>query len=137
MSLFRKRPPTLPHFSREDAINCVPAKRTDISESRLETGEVLLVYPLTVRPLFAMMLRRLRQESQPPPMKKLQLDQLGSGVWMMIDGRRTVQQIIQWFAKEHTLQQKEAELSVTAFLRELGRRGLIGMKQGVNPMPDG
>ena len=137
MSLFRKRTPVLAHFSREDAIQCIPVKRQEISESRLESGEILLVYPLTVRPFFAAMLRRLRQESQPPPMKKLQLDQLGSGVWMMIDGQRTVQQIIHGFAKEHTLQNKEAELSVTAFLRELGRRGLIGLKQRGNPMADG
>ncbi|MFC1886362.1 PqqD family peptide modification chaperone [Thermodesulfobacteriota bacterium] len=46
----------------------------------------------------------------------------------MIDGKRTVKQIVHLFAESHRLHIKEAEVSVTAFLHELGKRGIIGIK---------
>lgn len=60
--------------------------------------------------------------------KKLQLDALGTEVWDLIDGRRSVRKIIQRFAETHRLHPREAEVSVTRFLRELGKRGLIGLQ---------
>ena len=62
-------------------------------------------------------------------MRKLQLDILGTEVWDLVDGKSTVMEIIDLFAKLHQLYHKEAEISVIQFLRELGRRGIVGMKQ--------
>jgi hypothetical protein len=59
----------------------------------------------------------------------LQLDALGTAVWELLDGRRSVQQIIERFADTYSLHAKEAEVSVSQFLRELGRRELIGLRQ--------
>jgi hypothetical protein len=39
-----------------------------------------------------------------------------------------VRQLIDTFARTHQLEPREAEVAVTQFLRELGRRGLIGMR---------
>jgi hypothetical protein len=46
-----------------------------------------------------------------------------------VDGKSTVMEIIDSFAGLHQLYHKEAEVSVIQFLRELGRRGIVGMKQ--------
>jgi hypothetical protein len=35
--------------------------------------------------------------------------------------------MIQIFAETHRLEKKEAEVSVTQFIRELGQRGLLGL----------
>jgi len=38
-----------------------------------------------------------------------------------------VRQLVERFAKTHQLEAREAEVSVAQFIRELGRRGLIGL----------
>jgi hypothetical protein len=62
-------------------------------------------------------------------MRKIQLDILGTGVWDLVDGKSTVLEIIDSFAEVHRLYRREAEVSVIQFLRELGRREIVGMKQ--------
>ena len=99
-----------------------------VLENRLDSGEMLLSYPQTLKPWFAGILRRIKKESELRHMRKLQLDILGTGVWELVDGKSTVMEIIDSFAGRHQLYHKEAEISVIQFLRELGRRGIIGMK---------
>ena len=117
------------HMSRAKALAYKPVKSRHISETRLETGEVVLEYPLTVRPLIAAVAKRLgRSQDLVQQIKKLQFDALGTSVWDLVDGSRSVRQIIQIFAETHRLENKEAEVSVTRFIRELGQRGLLGLR---------
>jgi hypothetical protein len=113
--------------SRADALACTPVKSREMHESRLDTGEVLIRYPVRWRPWMVALARRLGREGDPSNERKLQLDELGTMVWDLIDGRRTVQQIIRCFSDAHQLQAREAEVAVTQFLRQLGKRGLIGL----------
>jgi hypothetical protein len=53
---------------------------------------------------------------------------MGTAVWDMVDGYRSVRRIVQIFAETHRLDNKEAEVSVTSFIRELGQRGLLGLQ---------
>lgn len=115
-------------MTRTEALKFIPVKNTRIQESRLETGEVLLTYPVDIRPWIDRLAKRFGREERKPIEKKLQLDELGTAVWEQINGERSVKQVIQWFAKKHQLHIKEAEVSVTSFLRELGKRGVIGLK---------
>ena len=62
------------------------------------------------------------------PTGKLQLDRLGSMVWQMVDGGKDVGTIVKEFSRASGLTLQEAEISVTAFFRQLGRRGLILMR---------
>jgi hypothetical protein len=116
------------HFSRAAALNCRPAKSLQITELRLETGDVLLEYPLTVRPWLAAVARRLGRSRDIVQTKKLQLDAMGTAVWDLVDGNRSVRRIIEIFAETHRLDNREAEVSVTGFIRELGKRGLLGLR---------
>ena len=116
------------HLSRAAALQCRPDKSLHITESRLETGEVLLEYPLTVRPWLAAVAKRLGGPRESVQIKKLQLDAMGSAVWDLVDGNRTIRRIVQIFAEAHRLENKEAEISVTSFIRELGQRGLLGLQ---------
>jgi hypothetical protein len=128
MKVFRKKP-VAGHMSRAKALAYKPVKSRHISETRLETGEVVLEYPLTVRPLIAAVAKRLgRSQDLVQQIKKLQLDALGTSVWDLVDGSRSVRQIIQIFAETHRLKNREAEVSVTRFIRELGQRGLLGLQ---------
>lgn len=127
MKVFKKMPaksgPT-----RMEALAFKPVKSRQISETRLDTGEVVLEYPLTVRPLVAAVARRLGRSQDLVQAKKLQLDALGTFVWDLVDGKRSVRGMIQIFAETHRLENREAEVAVTRFIRELGKRGLLGLR---------
>ncbi len=115
-------------ISRAEALQSTPAKTLQVNESRLETGDVLLSYSATVRPWFSGLIKRFGGPASGTIHKKLQLDALGTEVWDLIDGKRTVRKMIQEFTEKHQLHPREAEVAVTRFLRELGSRGLVGMR---------
>ena len=108
---------------------CRPVQHQSVVVESLENGDLLLTYPVTVRPWLDRLLRRLGRGAQPPLRRKVQLDALGTQVWGWINGERSVDEIVRAFAETHQLPHREAELSVTAFLRMLGKRGLIGMRE--------
>ncbi len=126
MRVFRKKTEAS-HLSRREALEYTPVKNLQISETRLESGEVIIEYPLTVRPWIAAVAKRFGGDHNRKQTKKLQLDTMGTSVWDLVDGKRSVRMIIRNFAKSHRLENREAEISVTSFLRQLGQRGLIGM----------
>jgi len=80
-----------------------------------------------MRPFFAGLVKRIGGPEVQIQMKKLQLDELGTSVWDMINGKFSVRQLVERFARTHQLEAREAEVSVAQFIRELGRRGLIGL----------
>lgn len=53
-------------------------------------------------------------------------DEVGSTVWEICDGEHTISSIVEHLCKKYKLTRKEAEVSVTEFLRQLGRRRLVG-----------
>jgi hypothetical protein len=128
MGVFRKKPKRNPQFSRIQALECTPVKNIHVKAMRLDTGEIMLTYPAAMRPWIAGLIRRFGGASDKSFIKKLQLDELGTQVWDLIDGSATVQSVIQRFAEDTQLHLKEAEVSVSRFLRELGRRGIIGLR---------
>jgi hypothetical protein len=126
MRVFKKKSKDVP-ISRADALDRIPVKNIQITEARLETGEVVISYPVSMRPFFAGLVKRFGGPEVQIQMKKLQLDELGTSVWDMINGKFSVRQLVERFAKTHQLESREAEVSVAQFIRELGRRGLIGL----------
>ena len=115
-------------MSRVEALAHTPVKSLNITEVRMDSGEVIIEYPLVVRPWIAAVAKRLGAPQDRKQTKKLQLDAMGTSVWDLMNGRRTVRRIIQIFAATHRLNKREAEVSVTRFIRELGRRGLLGLR---------
>ena len=127
MRVFKKKPQG-PSISRAEALGRIPVKNRQISENRLESGEIVISYPVTMRSFFSGLAKRFGGQEVQTRIKKLQLDELGTSVWNLMDGNRSVRQLVQIFAETHQLESREAEVSVTQFIRELGRRGLIGMR---------
>jgi hypothetical protein len=115
-------------ISRFEAMNCIPMKNRQARETRGEDGLVLLSYPIEIRPWIAGWFRRFGVSSDSDRIKKLQLDELGTTVWDLLDGSRSVGDVIRLFTAMQRLHPKEATVAVTLFLRELGKRGLIGLR---------
>jgi hypothetical protein len=116
-------------LSRLQALQCIPVKNPEVQEHAAENGELLLVYQVRIKPWFAGVVRKMTGSTDNLVRRKLQLDLLGSSVWGMIDGHRSVEDIVASFQDDHQLTRRESELSVTAFLRELGKRGLVALHE--------
>lgn len=122
------RQKTTPPLTRREALGGIPVKNRHVREQRLESGEVLIFYPVAAAGWIGRLSKWLGAQEAPPRAGKLQLDLLGSTVWAMLDGQTPLRQIAAAFAREHQLEVAEAEVSVTQFIRELGRRGLVGLR---------
>ncbi|MBW1635154.1 MAG: PqqD family protein [Deltaproteobacteria bacterium] len=114
--------------NRTESLACIPEHLPGIDWQQTENGEILIEYPLNIKPFFLQIARRFKKGPEPRLTKKLQLDSLGSSVWLMIDGESDVKTIIEKFAEECGLSLQEAEQSVTTFFLQLGQRGLIALK---------
>ena len=64
-----------------------------------------------------------------PPVieQRLELDELGAFVFQLIDGERTVAQIIEEFVRRYRVNRREAELCTVAFLRRLTQKRLVSI----------
>ncbi len=116
-------------LSREQALACRPVKCPIVEEEELSDDLVRLCYPLNYRPWFGRLAERLGLWDGSPRRKKLELDAMGTTAWRLMDGRRSVAQIVDAFAAHYELQPREAELSVAAFIKTLGSRGLVALHQ--------
>ena len=128
MKLLKKHSPAT-QLTKSQALTLTPVKNVEAFEVILDSGVVVIHYPVTMRPWMAKWIQRFKGSSPQTGSRKLQLDTLGTQVWNMIDGKRTVRDIVDTFARTHQLERREAEMAVTQFLRDLGKRGLVGMRE--------
>ena len=114
--------------TRAEAFAHCPVKNRQVLEEELEGGAMVLTYPLVIRPWLAGVARRLGLQSREPLTRRLQLDEMGSLTWSLLDGKRTVQDVVDFLCRRYKLNRREAEVATTGFLRELGKRGLVGLQ---------
>lgn len=115
-------------LSRKEALKCIPLQNPGAEEEENQEG-LLLTYSVEVKPFFHTLIKRVTGKETSNIRRKIQLDQMGSSVWQLIDGQRSVSDIAISFQRQHQLDNRESEISVTSFLKELGKRGLVAMKQ--------
>lgn len=106
----------------------IPVRNGEVSESEVADGLVQLSYPLAIKPWFGRLAEKVGMWDQRPMIKHLELDEMGTFVWRLIDGDHSVRQIAEKFTAHYEVQAREAELSVTAFIKTIGQRGIIGLK---------
>jgi len=116
-------------LAKNDALLCIPEKNVLVEENFLESGDLILSYQAMYKPFFMKVKKMLGKNARNSFKRKIRLDRLGVDVWSLMDGKKNVKTIIREFAALHTLNYKEAEISVTLFLRSLGEKGLIGIKE--------
>ncbi len=120
-------------MTRGDAMACKPLKNRDVDETRSDNGLIQLSYPLRLKPLFADVAKRFGMwKDGSPPIKRLELDEMGTLVWEMINGRNSVKKIAAKFAETYQVLPREAEVATASFLKDLGKRGLIAFSMENN-----
>jgi hypothetical protein len=90
-----------------------------------ERDRVMLQYE-HVRPLSLKVLRALASlPTQSRQQKKVELDLIGSMIWQACDGQTRVRDIVEQVRRQFKITYREAEISVTEYVKTLGGRGLI------------
>ncbi|MEM2960551.1 MAG: PqqD family protein [Candidatus Bathyarchaeia archaeon] len=62
-----------------------------------------------------------------PESKKVKLDEIGSKVWKRFDGKTDVGAITEWMKKEFMITQREAEISLSLFIKKLMEKRFIAL----------
>lgn len=110
------------HITREQMLSSRPAKNELVKWQKDENGEVTISIPRKKGWLIDM----VAKFSRIPDQKRIALDEIGSEVWYMCDGKTTVENMIAQLSRKYKLNRKEAEISLTTYLKQLGKKRLVG-----------
>ncbi|MFC1582055.1 PqqD family protein [Planctomycetota bacterium] len=99
-------------------------KNDTVQEETAGSGEITLTVHRDRRGLLA---RLLMKFFNLPEKKKIMLDERGSFIWKLCDGKTPVREMIRRFAESYTLNRKETEVLIVYYLKSLARRGLAGI----------
>ena len=119
LNLFQSK--TQEPLDRRTSLNGIPVLHNGVSLDEKEEGRsVLTVEAPRSKSLLAYFL---------PPIVKRQyrLDELGTFVVKQVNGKRSVLQIINTFAKQYRVNRREAELSMVQFFKSLAGRKAISI----------
>jgi len=116
-----KKPPGF-KVPRDVMLKAIPVRNAAIKWEVDKKGEVALVIPQKDK-LWVKIVSRLFRI---PPKKVIVLDEVGSYVWRLCDGKNDVAKIVDSLCKRYNLTRKEAEVSLLIFFRQLSKRGLLG-----------
>ena len=68
-----------------------------------------------------------------PEHRKIELDEIGSDVWEWCDGQTGVGELSRKIGAKYRLNKRQSEASVTAYLKMLAERRLIGLRAPSEP----
>lgn len=114
-----------PQLSKNEAFAAVPVPSRELKVLLTAEGLVRLSYPIRLHPWLA---RLVPRQAAAVARRTIELDGMGSFVWNHIDGDRSVRGLADLVTERYACLPVEAENAVADFLRQLGRRGIIGMR---------
>jgi hypothetical protein len=93
-------------------LNKIPVKKSDLAW-RIIDGEAVII----------------ALDQQTEDTEKINfLNETGTRIWELMDGRNSVSEIIEHICLEYEIEREEAEKEVMSFIKELKRKGLITFK---------
>jgi hypothetical protein len=116
--LFRRPKPPI---DRRQVLRLYPIRNALVRHEQNEAGVFMLIVPLQPRGIFGWLSRIFKL----PREHRIELDEIGSAVWALCDGKHAVETIVQRLTQQYKLERREVELSLFAFLNTLARRGFI------------
>ena len=118
MRLFRRRPRVTP----EQILGSRPVRNEGVRVEETEEGGLRIV----AQRRNDWWIRVLTAVLPIPRERRIELDAVGKQVWEMCDGEHTLRDIIEMFQERHKLTRMEAEWSLRNYLKDLGKRNLVG-----------
>jgi hypothetical protein len=114
-----------PSIDKRQALSVLPV-RNAIIQWDWKDDEVILRIPLKNDRLSKIAQKVFRMRDVPME-RQLALDEVGSVVWSLCDGKNDVNAIVSELAKRFKMNRREAEVSVSTFFQTLTKRNLIGL----------
>ena len=115
---------TEPRLDRSQSMGAIPVPNRGVESYPSDDGGALML--VVQREPFR---NRLLQAVAPVVReRRIELDEVGTAVWRMLDGQRSVREVIGRFSEEFGVNRREAEVSVLDFLKSLMGRGLLSMQ---------
>ena len=109
-------------FTKDDVLKSRPVRNSLIKWEKAENGEVSLVVPQKKTTWISIASRIFML----PKSRVVLLDEVGSFVWTMCDGQNSMENVMKALGDKYRLTHKEAETSLLAYFRQLGKRGMVG-----------
>lgn len=114
-----------PLLSRKEAMAVLPIRNDAVKWSKSD-DEITLFIPMRAGRTSRFVERFLKV----PDTKQLVLDDVGSAVWELCDGKNDIARIVREVCSRYKLSRREAEASVAAFFKLLAQKRLIGLVPG-------
>jgi hypothetical protein len=111
-----------PQLNRADLLDVLPLRNKLIEWKVDDKGEVALVIPQKN----TLWVKALSKLFMLPGKRVVVLDDVGSFVWQLCDGYHSINQIVKQLSGKYQMTRKEAETSLITFMRQLGKRGMVG-----------
>ena len=122
MSLFSKK--EKPRLAREEFLDAVVVPFEGVRSRLDDRGLTVLEVTFTRSPLAARLAKWFGSAARP---FSIELDERGSFVWDLCDGRHTIRQMIALVSEHCELKPEEAEVILTEFIRTLGDKGVAAV----------
>jgi hypothetical protein len=103
-------------------LNSRPARNEALAWDENDDGEVVV----KVERQETLRVRLLSKIFYIPRERKITLDEVGTEVWQMCNGKTSVAQMIERLGKKYQLNRKEAEVSLLSYLKTLGQKRFVG-----------
>jgi hypothetical protein len=114
----RRRPRVTP----EQVLGSRPVRNENLSVEEMEGGGLRIA----ARRREDWWIRLLNVVLPIPRERRIELDVVGRQVWELCDGEHTLRDMIEVFQERHKLTRMEAEWSLRNYLKDLGKRHLVG-----------
>jgi hypothetical protein len=122
-----------PKLSRVAMLASRPTRNESLRWEQNDEGEVQVV----VERQETWKVRLLSKVFYIPKERKITLDEVGTEVWQMCNGRNSVGQMIELLSDKYQLNRKEAEVSLLQYLKMLGQKRFVGfVLEGEEGPPD-
>ena len=116
---------TRSHLSREQMLAIAPIRNPHVTWDSLGGGEIVLKIPRRADRLGKLISRFFKV----PDYKEVILDEVGASVWELCDGKQDMGSVIAETSRKYKLNRREAEVSVTTYIKTLAERKLVGLVQ--------
>jgi len=112
-----------PKLSKQEVVNLLPVRNERLTWTRVEDNEIMLSVP-TRKDRVGRLIGRIFKV---PDSKEVLLDEVGAHVWELCDGKHDIAGVIADISKKFGLSRREAEVSVTLYLKTLAERKFVGL----------
>jgi len=116
-----KKPPDI-GLKRDDILKAIPLRNSTVKWEKNDEGEVSIVIPQMDK----LWVKIVTKIFMVPGKRVVVLDEIGSYVWLQCDGEHTIRDIMNSLSGKYRLTRKESEVSLITYMRDLGKRGMLG-----------